>query len=95
VGRTEHHFLPKSRGGKGEDKKAICVDCHSAIHAFFDNKELESQYNTSEMTPDSVIKIMMADERFGKAIQFIAKQPPGKRHKTKRTKERQKQNKYR
>jgi hypothetical protein len=87
VAQTEHHMVPKSRGGKAEVKLTMCVDCHSAIHAFFDNKQLEKDYHT--------VEALITDERFAKAIQFIAKQPPGKRHKTKRTKERQKQNKYR
>jgi hypothetical protein len=84
--QTEHHFVPLSRGGKGT-KRTICVDCHSAIHAHFDNKQLENEFHT--------IETLMADERFSKTINFIAKQPPGKRFKTKKTKERRGQNKYR
>jgi hypothetical protein len=61
---TEHHLVPKSRGGKVT--KSICRDCHKAIHAVFTNKELETIYNTVES--------LMAHEELAKMIRFIAKQ---------------------
>ena len=78
TGTTEHHFIPKSRGGK--TKTAICKDCHSAIHAFFTNKELAAEYHT--------IKKLMSYEGFRKHIKFLAKQDPTKRHKSRHTKRR-------
>ena len=30
---SDHHLLPKSRGGRAEHTVPICLDCHDAIHA--------------------------------------------------------------
>jgi 5-methylcytosine-specific restriction endonuclease McrA len=64
VDPTDHHLVPKSRGGK--DTKSICRDCHKAIHAVFTNEELETTYNT--------VEALMAHEELAKMIRFIAKQ---------------------
>jgi hypothetical protein len=78
AGASEHHFVPKRRGGKV--KTLICCDCHSAIHAFFTNKELAVEYHT--------VRKLMSHEGFRKHIKFLAKQDPTKRHKSRHTKER-------
>lgn len=61
---TEHHLVPKSRGGK--ITKTLCRDCHKAIHAVFTNAELETTYNTVES--------LMSHPELAKMIGFIRKQ---------------------
>lgn len=68
---SDHHLVPKSRGGRGGDKVLICRDCHSAIHALFSNKELEKSYTT--------VDALLANERFAKMVRFIARQDPHRR----------------
>lgn len=79
---SDHHLIPKCRGGGSKDTVCICADCHSAIHALFSNKELESQYNTVES--------LLAHEKFSKTAKFISKQDPFGKTKTVRSKEHQK-----
>jgi 5-methylcytosine-specific restriction endonuclease McrA len=64
IALSDHHLVPKSRGGKVT--KAICVDCHKAIHATFDNKELETTYNS--------VEALLAHPELAKVIAFIASQ---------------------
>ena len=75
---SDHHMVPKSRGGKTTE--TICSDCHKAIHAHFTNKELEETYHTPEA--------LLAHEGFAKQVKFISKQDPGGRTKTKKNKDR-------
>ena len=44
----EHHFIPKSRGGRAEDKVMLHKVCHQKLHNTFTNKELEREFNTPE-----------------------------------------------
>jgi len=75
---SDHHLIPKSRGGSQNDTIPICNDCHNAIHAFFTNKELEGLYNTVES--------LLADEKFLKHVKWLKKQEPSKSNKSKRVK---------
>lgn len=75
---SDHHMVPKSRGGKTTE--TICEDCHKAIHAHFTNKELEETYHTPEA--------LLSHEGFSKQIKFLSKQDPGGRSKTKKNKDR-------
>lgn len=54
------------------------MDCHVYLHALWNNKQLEKEFNSIEK--------VMNDERFQKAIKFIQKQDPKTRIKTKRAK---------
>jgi hypothetical protein len=45
---TLHHLHPKSRGGKAEQRVALCKPCHKQLHAMFSNVELEKVYPTLE-----------------------------------------------
>lgn len=45
---NDHHFLPKSRGGKAEDKVTLHRVCHDMLHRIFTEKQLEREYNTPE-----------------------------------------------
>ena len=61
---TKHHLVPKSKGGRVTE--TMCRDCHRSIHAFFSNRELETQYNSAEA--------LLAHPEFGRTIRWIAKQ---------------------
>lgn len=74
---SDHHLIPKSR--KGKVTETICADCHRAIHAIFTNKELEREYST--------VEALLAHEGFVKVVRFIAKQDPGGRVRTARTRD--------
>lgn len=66
-----HHLVPKSRGGKHQDKLPICVDCHNAIHAMFSNRELEREFNS--------LQALLENERFRRHVRWLSRQDPGKR----------------
>lgn len=72
---SDHHLIPKTRGGANKETVTICIDCHNALHAQFSNKELEKIYNNVEM--------LMTNETFSRTVKFISKQNPSKRIKTK------------
>ena len=78
---SDHHLIPKCRGGGGNDLVCICESCHQAIHKLFSNKELESTYNSVES--------LLAHEKFAKTATFIGKQDPQTKIKTVRSKEQQ------
>lgn len=81
---SNHHLIPRSRGGKGTNRLPICLDCHNAVHAFFTNKELEENYHSVER--------LLSDERFEKHIKWLSKQNPNKRHKSKRIRDKKRRN---
>ena len=70
--------MPKSRGGRVTE--TLCRDCHTAIHATFTNKELERELHTSEA--------LLAHEGFRKIVEFIARQDPGGKVRTRPAKAR-------
>ena len=74
---TDHHVVPKSRGGS--ELVSICKDCHKQVHALFDNKTLEESLNT--------VEALLANEQFSKYIKWVIKRPSGIIHKAKRSKE--------
>ena len=37
---TQHHLMPKQKGGKAEHKTPLCKPCHKQVHAIFTNREL-------------------------------------------------------
>lgn len=75
VKMSDHHLVPKSRGGKITEP--ICNACHRQIHALFDNKRLETELNT--------VEALLAEPQFQKYLAWIRKQPPGRKFKTKRS----------
>lgn len=79
---SDHHLIPKCRGGVAQDTVCICESCHQAIHKLFSNKELESTYNT--------VDSLLEHEKFAKTAAFIGKQDPQTKIKTDRSKEQQK-----
>lgn len=65
VHSNEHHFVPKSKGGK--EKTEICIPCHNTIHDLFTLNELRDVYNTPES--------MKSNERFQKYLKWIRNKP--------------------
>ena len=41
---TQHHLIPRERGGKPDDRVPMCRPCHKQIHVLFANRELASFY---------------------------------------------------
>ena len=68
--KSDHHLIPRTRGGKA--KVCICADCHSAIHALFNNKELERTFNS--------VEALLCEPRVVKMVAFLAKQDPRRRY---------------
>lgn len=62
----EHHFIPKSRGGK--EKTFLHRVCHRFIHSQWTEKVLENELNTPE-------KILEKEET-QKFLKFISKKDP-------------------
>jgi hypothetical protein len=75
---SDHHMVPRSRGGKSTE--TICQDCHKAIHACFTNKELEETFHT--------VEALLTNEMFAGMVKFIAKQDPGGKVTTRKSKDR-------
>ncbi|WP_217925157.1 HNH endonuclease [Miltoncostaea oceani] len=69
---TRHHLVPRSRDGS--ETEGVCEDCHRAIHAFFDNRQIEREYSS--------IESLRADPAFARQLRFIARQPVSVRVKT-------------
>jgi hypothetical protein len=45
---SEHHLIPKSRGGPHRQTIVLHTICHKQLHALFGDRELEILYNTIE-----------------------------------------------
>ena len=82
---SDHHLVPKSRGGARKEKVPICIDCHGAIHKFFDNRRLEVDLNT--------VEALLAEEKMSRFLSWLKKRPGTQRFRTKRSRNR-KQGKY-
>ena len=63
---SDHHVIPRSRGGK--QKELICHACHKKIHATFDNRELEQEFNSVDM--------LISHPDIRKFVRWMRKQPP-------------------
>lgn len=55
---TQHHLLPRQKGGKVEHKVPFCKTCHNTVHATFTNAQLAKGYasvdrlrSAAELTP--------------------------------------------
>lgn len=77
---SDHHLVPKSRGGTHQDTVPICNDCHNAIHAFFGNRELEHELDS--------VEALKSHGRFARHLRWLARQDPGGRSRTVRSKRR-------
>ncbi len=45
---TEHHLVPRSRGGKFGPKAKLCATCHRQLHAMFSEATLAKELNSIE-----------------------------------------------
>jgi hypothetical protein len=77
---TRHHLIPKTRHKNKRNKKTfdrreihhtvgLCSPCHRHIHAVFDNKELEREYNTLEA--------LRTHPDVGRFAEWVSKKPHG------------------
>ncbi|MFT3788221.1 MAG: hypothetical protein QM770_18965 [Tepidisphaeraceae bacterium] len=63
---TEHHLVPRERGGLPEHKVPMCKACHGHVHATYDNRTLAIAFNT--------LHAMRRDPAIQKFVRFIRKQ---------------------
>lgn len=68
---TEHHLLPKSRGGTRDDIALLCPQCHGAVHAAYTNATLAALYPT-------LGQLRLAPE-LQPYLRWVRKQPPSRR----------------
>ncbi|MEG1004519.1 MAG: HNH endonuclease [Clostridium sp.] len=64
---TEHHLIPKARGGKYYDTAMFCTMCHTQIHALYSNRELAARLFS--------LPRLKSDENIKKYLNFITKMP--------------------
>ncbi|WP_372009326.1 HNH endonuclease [Paenibacillus chitinolyticus] len=67
VNRTEHHLIPKEKGGTFLSTALLCIPCHKQIHALFTNEQLERGLHT--------LDALRGDERMRAFLKWIRKQP--------------------
>lgn len=65
---NEHHFIPKSKGGKHDDKVFLHKCCHDFLHRRFTENELAKIYNTPEKC--------LEDEAIQKYVKWLKKKDP-------------------
>ncbi len=66
---TEHHLVPRSRGGKYGPKARLCSTCHRQLHTMFSEKTLAGQLNSVER--------LRADPDFAGYLIWASKQKDG------------------
>lgn len=68
VPQSEHHLIPKLKGGKGGPTVLLHHICHREIHASLSETELARTYNTPQA--------LREHPRLAKFIRWIEKRPP-------------------
>jgi 5-methylcytosine-specific restriction enzyme A len=68
---TEHHCLPRERGGTREHVELLCSQCHGMVHATFTNETLAANY-------PRLSRLREAPELEG-FLRWVRKQPPSRR----------------
>ena len=63
---TQHHLVPKARGGSKGKRIMVCLSCAEMIHQLIPNKELDREYDTLEK--------LLANEKIKKYAKWIGKQ---------------------
>lgn len=71
---TEHHLIPKSRGGSRGSTIVLHIVCHKQLHALFSDRKLEALYNT--------IGKLKGHRDVRRFIKWISKKPSGFNAKT-------------
>ena len=77
---TEHHLIPREKGGRDKPTIWLCEACHKQIHALYTNIELAVRLNTLEK--------LESDIKISKYLKYIRKQPPTKQIVIKKSRER-------
>ncbi|WGI22235.1 HNH endonuclease [Amylibacter sp. IMCC11727] len=65
--QSEHHLIPKLKGGAKGPRVLLHQICHNEIHASLSEAELAREYNTPEA--------LRGHERLGKFVKWVSKRP--------------------
>jgi 5-methylcytosine-specific restriction endonuclease McrA len=68
---TQHHCLPRERGGTQENVELLCSQCHGMVHATYTNRTLAAQYPT--------IQELRKAPELAPFLRWVRKQPPSRR----------------
>jgi hypothetical protein len=68
VPQSQHHLIPRLRGGKGGPTVLLHDICHREIHASLTETELARAYNTP--------KALRSHPRLARFIAWVRKRPP-------------------
>lgn len=68
VPQSQHHLIPKLRGGKGGPTVRLHNICHNEIHASLTEAELARSYNT--------VVALKTHPRLARFIDWVRKRPP-------------------
>lgn len=68
---TQHHCLPRQKGGTRDHVELLCGQCHGMVHATYTNATLANVYATIE-------QLRAAPELTG-FLRWVRKQPPSRR----------------
>jgi len=74
VPQSEHHLVPRLRGGKRGPRVLMHQICHNEVHATLAETELARDYATPEA--------LRAHPRLAKFAAWVARRPPGFHSKT-------------
>lgn len=66
---SQHHLVPKLKGGKRGETVLLHAICHKEIHAACTEAELAREFNT--------IEALRAHPRLARFVAWVAKRPPG------------------
>lgn len=69
VPQSQHHLVPKLKGGKGGATVLLHQICHSEIHATLTEAELARDYATLEA--------LRGHPRLAKFVAWVRRRPPG------------------
>lgn len=69
VRQSQHHLVPKLRGGKGGPTVLLHQICHNEIHAALTETELARSYST--------VEALRAHPRIEKFVRWVSRRPPG------------------
>ncbi|MXQ09437.1 HNH endonuclease [Alphaproteobacteria bacterium GH1-50] len=69
VRQSQHHLVPKLRGGKGGPTVLLHQICHNEIHATLSETELARSYHT--------IGALREHPRLAAFIRWVQRRPPG------------------